>query len=760
MGKKKTAGRRTRRWVQWATLTSLGSVLTIAQAQTGPAELPALEVVGTAPLPGTVVPREAVPGPVQIGTAEEIAVERAPTLAEFMNRRFAGVYINEAQSNPFQPDLQYRGFVASPLLGNPIGLSVFLDGVRINESFGDTVLWDLIPQAAIESVALMPGSNPVYGLNTLGGALVMRTRTGRSAPGLAVTAGVGSFSRRDLEATYGHAEGPADLFLSAEYQKEDGWRDRSPSEVRRVFGKFGWSAARTEWSVSVALADNELTGNGLVPEALLAARRKAVYTYPDETTPKMSFIRLAGSQQLANDWSLSASLYYRRLRLKTYNGDAEFDDGGTPFDLSDDEYEGEARATDSTQTTTGFGLQLSRDGLLAGIRHRLAVGLAVDRGKTRFTQAEQEGDFTADRGIEVEGDDDFEIDTSVVGRNRYDSLYITDVLSLTDSIDLTLSARYMVARVSIADRSGDEPELDGSHRFSRLSPAVGATWRVQPGLTAYGGYAEGFRVPTAVELTCADPDDPCALPVAFVADPPLEAVISRTLEAGLRGRLFNLARWNAGIFMSNLKNDILFTSLSAGRGFFSNVPRTRREGFELGLTSEAGGRFDWFANYSYVRATYQSDVSLFNGVANEADPSTPETTSVSRGNRLPGVPSQLLKAGVRWHVDDQLSFGGTTQVIASQFLRGDEANAERKLGGYAVFNLQADYRLMPGWRVFGRVNNVFDRRYATLGAYNRVAFDAASEPLEGVGPGPVSRFVSPGMPRAFWLGVAWQAGGR
>ena len=89
------------------------------------------------------------------------------------------VDINEAQGNPSQTDINYRGFTASPLLGTPQGLSVFLDGVRINEPFGDVVNWDLIPQAAISTIQLIPGSNPTFGLNTLGGAIAVTTKNGR-----------------------------------------------------------------------------------------------------------------------------------------------------------------------------------------------------------------------------------------------------------------------------------------------------------------------------------------------------------------------------------------------------------------------------------------------------------------------------------------------------------------------------------------------------------------------------------------------------
>lgn len=82
------------------------------------------------------------------------------------------------QGNPFQPDLNFRGFTASPLLGTPQGLSVYMDGVRLNQPFGDVVSWDLIPRSVIGSIALMPGSNALFGLNTLGGALAIQTKDG------------------------------------------------------------------------------------------------------------------------------------------------------------------------------------------------------------------------------------------------------------------------------------------------------------------------------------------------------------------------------------------------------------------------------------------------------------------------------------------------------------------------------------------------------------------------------------------------------
>src|SRR5580700_464164 len=195
-----------------------------------------VEVVATTPLSGIDLPLAAVPAPVQTATQLEIARSGALDLADFMNRQFNGVYLNEMQGNPFQPDLNYRGYTASPLLGTPQGVSVYMDGVRQNQPFGDVVSWDLIPRIAISEVTLVPGSNPMFGLNTLGGALSIETKDGRSKPGTTIQASGGSFGRRAVEFEHGgiNAKG-LNWYMAGNLFHEDGWRVASPSDVRQVF---------------------------------------------------------------------------------------------------------------------------------------------------------------------------------------------------------------------------------------------------------------------------------------------------------------------------------------------------------------------------------------------------------------------------------------------------------------------------------------------------------------------------------------------
>src|SRR6266481_1718279 len=185
-------------------------------------ETPSVEVIGVTPLPGFGVPAAQIPFNVQAVTGAEISRQRSINLPEFMSRRLPGVNVNENQGNPHQPDVTYRGFSASPLLGTPQGISVYQDGVRINEPFGDTVNWDLIPTSAISTINLVPGSNPLFGLNTLGGALSIRTKSGAQYPGTQAQLYGGSFGRRAAQVQQGGVDRAYDAYVSASGFREDG----------------------------------------------------------------------------------------------------------------------------------------------------------------------------------------------------------------------------------------------------------------------------------------------------------------------------------------------------------------------------------------------------------------------------------------------------------------------------------------------------------------------------------------------------------
>ena len=256
----------------------------------------------------------------QTVNADQLEKAQTISLADYINRYLGSAHVNEAQNNPLQPDIHYRGFVASPLMGLPQGLSTYVNGVRFNEPFGDTVNWDLIPQGAIDSMALY-SSNPVYGLNTLGGAIAVKTKTGFSSPKHQLEGYGGSWDRHSEELTSGWNNGTWGYFIDLNHFEEAGWRDFSPTKADRAFGTLSWRGDKGSLDLTLGGNDNNMRGNGATPIQLLNENRKAIFTHPDQTVTRMFFSELSGSYDLTDNIEVSANTYFRQNRMRTFNGD-------------------------------------------------------------------------------------------------------------------------------------------------------------------------------------------------------------------------------------------------------------------------------------------------------------------------------------------------------------------------------------------------------------------------------------------------------
>ena len=741
-----------------AALFACTAVPCAAQNPAAMMELPTVEVIGTTPLPGIGAPIEQVPGNVQAATSAQIERRQSLDLTEFLDHALDSVSVNAAQGNAFQPDVNFRGFTASPLLGTPQGLSVFVDGVRVNESFGDIVNWDLIPLAAISSINLIPGSNPVFGLNTLGGALSIQTKSGFQHPGFSAKASGGSFGRQAFNMEYGGHGERVDYFVAANRFHENGWGEHNPSDVQQIFAKAGFQNDKTDFDISMTLTDNTLEGMQALPLSMLAANPRQAYTFPDRIHNQLNFINAKASHFLRDDVLVAANLYYRKLKS---NGIfSNVNDGFDPTQAAGPRNSAASNSVTGTdQTGYGASMQLTLLGNLAGRANQFNIGMSADLGTTDFTNSQQEANFTAERG--TSGFGAFALATSVRTQNRYYGVYATDTLSLTDRLHLTVSGRDNRAHIGIEDRSGTTPALNGENGFRRFNPAVGLTFNPGKSLTAYANYNEGMRAPTPVELTCASPSAPCQLPNAFVADPPLKPVTAKTWEAGMRGALGETIKWRAGLYRTDLADDIQFVNTGAviNAGFFQNVGQTRRQGIELGGEYRAGV-LTWLASYSYIDATYRSPFTLRspnNSSAIDADgDGQPDTIQVNTGNRIPGIPRQLLKLRAEYTASEKFALGLTVQSASSQYARGDENNldANGQIPGYTVLNLDSRYALDKQWQLLAKVNNLLDKRYQTFGVLGTNFFRGPGNTFDATSAAP-EQFRSSAAPRGVWVGIAY-----
>ncbi len=743
-----------------------------------------VRVIGITPADTGGVPLDRYPANAQAATALDIQNAQAQSISDFLSRKIGSVFVSDAQNNPYQPDLFYRGYSISPLLGLPQGLALYVDGVRVNETFGDVVNWDLIPDAAISSLQLVPGSNPVFGQNTLAGALTLRTKSGFDLNGSRIELGGGSFSRFGTSVEHGWSQGKYAVYVAGEYDREDGWRDFSPSRIGRLFTKGSYVDDQTSVDLSLSLADNRLTGNGAAPVALLEREgRGRIFTYPDLTEPRLGAINLQASHAFSQHLSWSGGVAFRRNYSKSLNGDgteyeacedpANVDAGGNPFLCQEEEDEEEVlttpdgtaivaseandSATVNTSSTDQYAYSLRTQLVLTGAkpRDRIIVGGTAEFGRVSFASQTEAGALREDRGAEGSGEQVLDSFVRLRTRKYVYSGFVVGNWSPLEPLDITAAASLNHTQVVLRDRGVDD-DLDGNHRFTRLNPSIGATWKFTPRLTGFANYAESARAPTPVELTCADPLDPCRLPNGFVSDPPLNQVVTRTIEAGIR---WNSPRYSGALafFNSDNKNDILFITDGelTSTGYFDNVGKTRRRGIEFGSHYLITKALSVGLQYTYLDAQFLEGFLVNSPNHPVRDPLDDEEASegsrqVNAGNRIPLVPRHLGKATIEYRVPT-FGIGFEANGRSNSNYRGDESNTDPELiPGFVIFGLYGDYKPLPWLTVFGRVSNLFGRDFATFGVYGE-AEETLGEDYEGE-----YRFIGPGAPRAFFGGLRVQ----
>lgn len=794
-----------------------------------------VNVVSQTPLVGSDLTRNQIAAPVQTATAADIENSGAVELGDFLNRQLNGVFVNAMAENPFQPDVNFRGYTASPLLGTPEGISVYVDGVRQNQPFGDVVAWDLIPKDSISEMALIPGSDPLYGLNTLGGAISVTTKNGLTNPGISGHVLYGGAGRKEVGAEYGGGGATGfNWFLAGLGFHESGWRYDSPSDVRQAFVRLGWRTGKTDLSLTTTYAYNTIFGNALQDFRLLQTNYTSTYTPGDEIANRAPMFNFIARHTFSDDLTFSGNVWFRNIRTESVNpnfnndvlgndiyqptpdeqailsaaGYSGFPASGanianTPFpkwaciaeaiSLGNPDGTCDATTVYAEEAQNDFGLsgQFSWITHTSLGRNQFVAGALFDEGWVTFTQNTAYGYLNPNYTITdvpawQDGSTGMDSRVDLYGVTPNYSLYFSDTLTLPKNFNLTVSGRYNQFTVNNTDQLIPRPgpgSLTGDYTFQRFNPSVGLTWSPISSLNAYARFGQGSRAPTSIELGCADPANPCSLPNAFSADPPLQQVVTDTWEAGLRGNpqvpgAGNL-NWNVGAFRDVNHNDILFvSSVLLGTGYFQNFAKTLREGFD----ADVGGRtgpVTWGLDYTFLSATYQSNEVLDGSANNTSDsalagyPGLAGNIYVHPGNRIPLVPKNTGKAYAVWQATHKLMFEMDEVIASSSYARGNENNAYSPDGvyylgpgvspGYAITNFRARYDLTRHFYLALQIDNLFDKHYYTAAQLANTAFTAqgavqalpfpayATGPYAGSAPAQSVTFFAPGAPRLAWV---------
>jgi iron complex outermembrane recepter protein len=756
-------------------------------------QLQEVVVIATTPIPGTSINIDQVPGNVQILTSSDLSREGSPSLTGALNTNLGSVNINDDADDPFQPDILYRGFEASPVLGTPQGLAVYQNGVRINEAFGDTVNWDFLPPVAINQVELVSAS-PLYGLNALGGAIAVTMKNGFTYHGAEAELSGGSYGQRSLLAQAGGSSGPFGAYVAVHGLDWDGWRQFSSDRIRTLYAALSYHTDRANIDFGYTRAQNVLEGQGPAPVQELAVSRSLVFTGPQNNVNDLNFFTLNGAFRLSDTWSSQATLYYRDYSQSVSNGNTTDylacsngagilcqPDGVTPLmnaqgqplpDISNGGATliGENDFELINAWGRGGTLQITNTDALFGLANQFSLGAAIDYATTNYYTGAQVGvlnsqllvlpsDLIVDTpenspGAIANGDP---TPVNAVSVNQNVSGYLTDTLNVTQDLTITASGRYNIAHVDIYDQLGTN--LNGENRFVHFNPALGGTYKLSPNTTLYGGWSTNTRTPTPSELECANPAALCLLPTNLAGDPPLRQVVSQTVELGVRGTLADgmlsngTLTWNASLFRTQLHDDIYGVATSVSQGYFQNIGDTRRQGLELGLRYKISS-FDAYLNYSLVQATFRSAFMV-------PSPSNPYQNAlgdiqIQPGDHLPGIPEHRVKLGAEYKIVPQWTLGASLNYVSSVYYVGDESNQLAPIPGYAVVNLFTSVRPMPHLELFATIDNLFNRKYATWGILSDpTGIGAPGIPPTGVtnGPGVDNRFLSPAAPFEAFVGV-------
>ena len=734
-------------------------------------------VVPTAPTAGAGIDADKVPAGVNVVTTRDIERTNSLNITDALERSVAGVSITEVAGNPFQPNVEFRGFVASPVPGTPQGLAVYQNGTRINEAFGDTVNWDMIPTAAIRSVTVVT-NNPAFGLNALGGAVDLQMKDGFTYRGAEINTMGGSFGRLQSSAQWGKQVGDFAVYGALEGLHDGGFRNFSASDVRRFYGDVGYRKDGNEFHLDMGLADNKFGATATVPVELLQQYWGATYTSPQITNNRVGYANLTGKVEATPSWTIDGSAHVRVFDQKMLDANPTgtqrcatpgllcFGDDTTPANGLDgnqlvDPFTGDAvlgqiDRTSTRSTSVGVSLQATNDDQLFGHNNRFVVGTSFDSSVTHFSASAELG--TIGSGFVVSGNGVFlgqsgnPISIGPVAlrtTNQYSGIYALDTFDVTNAFSITGGGRFNDARIALEDQIGTA--LNGRQTFDRFNPVIGGTYKITPDMSAYAGYSEASRAPTPLELGCADPARPCLIATFLVADPPLNQVVSRSVEAGLRGsKDLNIGTlgWKLGAFRATNTDDILAipSPTLQGFGYFQNVGSTRRQGIEAEVDLKSSS-LQLSASYAFIDARFLNALQ----VGSNSPLAVDGNVQILPGNQIPAIPRHRIKASIDYAITDAFKVGGDALFVGNQYFVGDESNQMPKLPPYAVFNVHASYQIDKTFQIYGRVDNLLDNRYATYGTF----FDTNTIPNSANGGAQFTdpRSLRPARPRAFYVGL-------
>jgi outer membrane cobalamin receptor len=656
-----------------------------------------------------------VPARISILQGHESAAWKSRLLTNALESQ-PGISLYDDLGSRYKPTLIARGFTASPVVGLPQGISVFVDGVPVNEPDAGQVNFDLLPLQHAEQVELFSGTASHLGPNSLGGAINIITRRGGTGAGGETAFDFGSHGSYSAGISYDGDISPGwNYYGGGAYSSDQGWRQLTRGHRQNAFGNLGRSGGASGFNLQAYIAKSYAETAGSLPLSVYRVRPDSNLSSGDFEDTDQVHIAVSGQDEIATGHG-SAVLFLRQHNAERFNvnqaGDPDVRNFSANKTLG-------LSADWRTQRAVGNHAVALRFGL-GGSANNTAVRIYLERIEPGVT-------------------------THVRSPIRKFDAY---TLAEYDFGPVALSAGARYDMVHVPFRNVLNPLRDTASTFQRMSPRGGLSIAVAGVGTFHVSAGQSFRAPSLIELACADPLEPCPLPFALGDDPPLHPVVATTYEAGGRWLSGSLT-FGAAVYRTNVRDDIFLVPYDDGDapnasridGYFRNISATRREGVEVSV-DRAFGPLAASVAYGYTRATFQVDgVQLFSIRAESAD-SGAIVNQIATGDNLPLVPRHTASLALSWNAGDGTRFGLDVRHIGKRWLRGDEANEEPPLSSHTLLDLRAGKNLGQ-WSFEGLVRNALDVGYAAFGGFN--VNQGANDAVE--------RFLTPGEPREFRLTV-------
>ncbi|MEO8140952.1 MAG: TonB-dependent receptor [Gemmatimonadota bacterium] len=680
-------------------------------------ELAPIEVVGSILAPTGPTVGSGVPARITIISRDQIEASEPRQLSDLLVGQ-AGISSYDDLGGSYKMSISTRGFFASPVVGLPQGISVFLDGIRQNEPDAAQVNFDLLPMEHVTRVEILSGTSSLLGRNSLGGAINLVTNSGGGPPRGELEVSGGNYKTFGTDASVSGSlnHGKWSYYAGGGYDREDGWRQVTGAEQYNGF--FNLGRLTQTWGIRLQGygAKSRARTAGSLPLSVFNTRPDSNLSAGDLEDLNNLQLAVSGYRKSAGGQS-SASAFVRRHRADRFNVNQAAD----PDNLGKSRNRMIGASADYRwQVGQALGIRIGSEGSTS----QTAVELFADSSK--FGGPTTQTTFVKSPTWDVAG---YALADLTAGR-----------------VTFSAGARYDYVRIPFHNQL--DSSRDTSSSYSRLSPKGGVTLDAGGGLSLYGSVGGAFRAPAVIELACADETAPCPLPFALGDDPPIKPVRATTFEVG--GKLVvGQAILSASAYRTNVRDDIILAgsdsapSGSTIDGFFTNLAKTRRQGVELSAQLFLNGGHSLYANYAYTDATFESSADIFSiredfGGNNRVTP----------GDKMPLVPAHQVKFGGSFKLPAGFYTGMDGRYIGSQYLRGDEANNEPKLDGYFLTDARLGWH-DRGWEVVLVGNNIFQNKSATFGTFN----------VNQGGGGTLERFVTPVYRRVVRLIIRRSFGG-